>query len=192
MKIVYVGFTSEAVSNVDELMALPKAPSNYKDLDKIKAYIEAALIKQREEAKDNPLTGKLKTAYYITGGKLYEKDVPFLRLCEFDVIAGHRISTFMELASLDWIEKTGFLPDNLHWTRAGKMDRFPHLGSKLLLEGMTPKRIFDPIDALGGQDAVENPRLLIKRWKLNITQLETAEDYARLAQAAGEKFFKAR
>lgn len=199
MKIAYVGFTSETIENVDEFMTLPKAPSNYKDMDKIKAYIEAALVKKKEEAKNSLMTGRLTTATIIIEGE--ETKTTFLNddedfpnpsevlpaLAACDVIAGYRVFDFLDLAVLSRIEAKGSIERKYHWAKVSSFTKRPYLSPSTSHD--VPRIVFDPIETLGGADAIENPLVFARRWKLDVKGMAESHQLARLSQLAGRMLF---
>jgi len=77
-----LGFECQQLPSWKEFMPEPKAPSNYKDPDKIRDYVEAAWKKLEVEASNRPLTGFVRKAVVLrcdgellfsdTGVKTYE------------------------------------------------------------------------------------------------------------------------
>lgn len=194
MKTVFVGFTTEVVKNIDELMTLPQAPSNYKDPDKIRAYIETALVRQRENAQDELLTGRLADVCFMnrTGTEMpVERGESFLAFVDrFDVIIGHRIHDFLNFAIANYIETedgTEPLPEIFRWAKISRLtnqsvftaDSSGRLNCRMIL---------DPVELMGGHLASSNPLLLCRRWRLPIRQLESAKDFAQLSLLTGMKF----
>jgi len=196
VNIVYVGFVTCELENCEEYMTLPNAPINYKDPVKIKEYIDKALEAKKANAKNSPLMGFLQSWCILgsNGAKVTDSLKAPRKLLEelipYDVIAGYRIFDLMDMAVVDHIFANGHLPVDLHWAKLSKMNKFPFL-SPPWVNSKAQKIIFDPVDSLCGQDAVDNPSALARRfdWK-EARHFDTAEELAQLSFLAGSKFFK--
>lgn len=185
----FIGFTTKRCDGFDNFLPAVKAPINYKDEVAIAKYIEVARQRQYAEADSSLLTGVLDQFCVINdvGEQIAinpEKESLLQVISCFKVTCGFRVYDMLDFAVKDMIQKTGNLPGYGQWAKIGRVTRHSYLDPS----ANGRRVIFDPIEALGGPDAVQDPLLLAKNYGWNINKLETAEDFARLSFMAGRCF----
>ena len=174
MRFAYVGFTAGTVAGWEQFVPAPKAPSNWKDKEKIAAYIKEAKESQVLEAAQKPLTGRFaEVAVLNQKSELVLQsawpDVPILDyLSQFDRIACIDYGTFRSLAVAEYIDKKKALDDNSRWAVISARSGYPYLVSTE--KWASAPMLFDPLHALTCSSSEENtdPGLVMHRYGLNL------------------------
>ncbi len=186
MITAYVGF--KAAANPRWLGSLPEpsAPSNYKDPDAIKAYVERAKIKQEEEAALTPLCGMITQANALlnTMGSTEGPRV-FEVLCDAQCIVGFGIFEYLDLAIVNMIDSIGELPERFRWAKVGKFLKNAYLpDSAGRLYG---RCIIDPARTLVGEYKEAELPAIMNRFGIEGFTLTTAHGRAFAAMMLAKK-----
>lgn len=187
MLTAYVGFTTEA--NPEWLGFLPKpvAPANYKDEDKIRAYIAQAEKKQLEEAAKSPLCGLLKNVCAVVGTEPVTTvgvgvfDV----LCSVQCVVGFRVFDLLDLLIVDAIDRVGELPERYRWAKVGKMIKTNYLPDDT--GRLNPKVILDPASVLIGEYEDKDLPQIMQRFGTVFDVQTTAPGRAWAARSLAKK-----
>lgn len=206
MRRVYVGFTARPIAGADVLMPEPQAPSNWKDVAKIAAYVAEAKVKAVADLVNQQMFAEPDKVAMIdmvdpNRPTLFDADagvgtaVDYLaELDTADQIIGHRIFYFLDLAVARRIRLNGSLMQPAFWAVLGHLSKVPYLDS-----GNPMRRlIIDPTEILGGTEGRDDPDTLMRVW--NFDEARTfatwksenpaalrALNLARFAQFLGEK-----
>lgn len=198
MSTAYVGFTTTTHERWEEVSPEPQAPANYKDQEKIMAWIETARARQAVTACDRPLTGKIKDFFLVekTGPTLADHRVVakggWPKKTALEILSGYkrifviRAGVLAVLARAEHIDRYGTVQPQHKWIFTTRMQHFPLLYEK---PALAPK-LYDPIDILVSSTAEENcdPGLVLRRYPAigdtlqGRYDLKRAEDWCAVAR----------
>lgn len=169
MNILIVGWDSDIREGAEMLLPSIDVPSNYKDADKISAYIKKASEKQRNEAKFSLTAGRI-TKFKAGTFNLINKKATELE-CITDI--SELLDTIYQVGNIYGWKAREFL--NLAYVqtaraRKSKSDYSFARTSSFTKRQLVPGRsvaIVDPIEVLAGQEAVDDLSLFYKSFCLD-------------------------
>lgn len=150
MKTAYVGFLTDVHPSWRDFCFPPIPPANYKDPVKIQEWIDRYTEKQEDEAKNKPLTGKIKDfhlfekrdALKVDKGAITWPDQTVLEIISlYDRIFVLDVGIFSVLARMEHLDMYGRISSDYNWIITSRMSHFP-----MLFENpQVAPRLFDPI-----------------------------------------------
>ena len=182
MKTAYVGFLTDVHSSWKDFCMPPVPPANYKDPAKIHEWLERYTEKQEVEARNKPLTGKIKDFYLferrdesrVDKGVMGWPDQTALEIISlYDRIFVLNVGIFSVLARMEHLDLRGRISPEYNWIITSRMAHYSLLSDN----PQAAPKLFDPIDLLVSSTAEENRNiaLVMSRLSLPLKGLESEE-----------------
>lgn len=178
-KFIAVGYTKGLVNGWESLIPPVKAPSNWKDPEKIKQYENEARGNLMAEALKYPLTATVETVAFIDAeGNIFKTDKLELDvMSDFQTISCIGVFEMLNLLFLQAAHDRE-LKATHHWAKFSTLTRRPYMVHQDNL-----RVVIDPVETLLGSAAKElnDAGKLLERLGLSGNKLDTAVDRAIVA-----------